>query len=455
MRTISVELNSRNVITSNQCSTNLYSWQLAHCMSNWELIKEIVSKHMLSSNIPQSLTLSEFLNRLGYANGGITIVSLNTSHPIPIHTSDSQKYYLIIDGKRRLIPDIQTLRYLEHKYNFNENRDVLNVSYSQIEKYPDGGSFTSVIASTRAAQQSLTNLFQATNAQYTDVITASSVANSIISQGSITLDNYNSNLNMAQSYYNLASSSYNKGKQELQTKFPLLATKDFNAAKVSNTLAVNYVNKAKISLAALNVLKPKYTTVKNALLNMEQKYQLILTTIAKQLGLATSNAFIEANTSGLEQIQVTGSMATSKATASINQINSSLKQLASVDITKVSVTTITSLVSNILSQKSAINSVLDSYVQQTTSSKTKSNTKPITTTVMKTNPVYSPSLPPEHISKVTNIKQTIASTGINTTTTAGTVVSSSNLKKYIKYLPLTLGGILIISSMGSNHGKEG
>jgi len=322
MTTVNIELSSSNKPTVSNGINNA--------------VANAVSMSTIDS-ISSSMTLDEVMNRLKYQFPGlesISIQSLNTSHPVPIHTSDSQKYYLIIGGRRRLIPDIQTLRYLEHKYNFNENRDIITVPYSQITKYPDGGSFTSVVVSTRQAQQQLSNLFSATQQDYSAVMSASSSTSTIMSQASSLQSNYKNSYAQAKNDYNNAVSSYNKGKKELSNKAPYTAQTDFNQAKSYNTQAVTQANQAKAYLSQLNALKSRYVSAKNNLISLKQKYQAIIGTIAKQLGLATSNEFVKANTSGLMQIQSTASMAKSKSTSAINQINSSINQLAAIDITK-------------------------------------------------------------------------------------------------------------------------
>ncbi len=370
-----IELNSQNLPTSLPCKG--YGWQIQLCEEPLFYFAGVASIAMSSiNNISSSLTLNEFLSRLGYATsnpGAITIVSLNTSHPVPIHTSDSQKYYLIIGGRRRLIPDIQTLRYLEHKYNFNENRDIITVPYSQITKYPDGGSFTSVVVSTRQAQQQLSNLFSATQQDYSAVMSASSSTSTIMSQASSLQSNYKNSYAQAKNDYNNAVSSYNKGKKELSNKAPYTAQTDFNQAKSYNTQAVTQANQARAYLSQLNALKSRYVSAKNNLISLKQKYQAIIGTIAKQLGLATSNEFVKANTSGLMQIQSTASMAKNKSISAINQINSSINQLAAIDITKISMSSITPIISSLNTQSSSINSAIAEAEKEATEQTTQAN----------------------------------------------------------------------------------
>ncbi len=421
-----------------------------------------------TNSISSSMTLNEVMNRLKYQVSGlqsISIVSLNTSHPVPIHTSDSQKYYLIIGGKRRLIPDIQTLRYLEHKYNFNENRDIITVPYSQITKYPDGGSFTSVVVSTRQAQQQLTNLFSATQQDYSAVMSASSSTSTIMSQAATLQSNYKNSYSQAKDDYNNAVTAYNKGKTELTNKAPYTAQTDFNTAKSYNTQAVTQANQAKVYLSQLNALKPRYASAKNSLISLKQKYQAILGTIAKQLGLATSNEFVKANTSGLMQIQSTASLANGKATSAINQLNSSINQLAAIDISKVSMSSITPIISSLNTQSSSINSAISEAEKEATGQTTQANllakqkaqaqaatsNNTSTTNPLPLSPVYNTSTTTTPTTRVTSLiaaQSSASSTGISS------VISSldssiknalpESLKTYSKYAPYAIGALFFL-----------
>ena len=435
-------------------------------------------------SLSSSMTLNEVMNRLRYQIPGLrsmSIRSLNTSHPVPIHASDSQKYYLIIGGKRRLIPDIQTLRYLEHKYNFNENRDVLSVPYSQIAHYPDGGSFTSVVASTRQAQQELANLFSATQKDYAAVMSASTNVSSMISQASMLQSQYKNALNMATTYYNNAVSLYNKGKQSLSNKAPYAAESFFRQAKSINSQAQTYANQAKAYLSQLNGMKSNYVSTKNNLISLKQKYQAILGTIAKQLGLATSNEFVKADPSGLAQIQSTGSMAQTKANSSISTINSALEQLASMDITKVSMSDIANQIAKISTQGSAIDSAV--IEAQKEAAKLKAQQQAVSTTTPKstvntstnTLPVYNTNQQQQAVSTTTpkstvntstntlpvyntNQQTTTQSPSLLGVTTQGTqtggIFSSldtavakelpESLKPYAKYTPYAMGALLLL-----------